>query len=103
MTDRLPFQVKTEQLFREKIGDELFTAFPNWEVRKMEIKYPTRCRIIDVDGTGHKVGPFLSRTPEKSKPHIGKDGLAERVGADVRITLDDGTELFGYECWWEPI
>ena len=69
----------------------------------MNIKYPTRCRIIDVDGTGHKVGPFLSRTPEESKPHVGKEGLAEKKADMVVITLDDGTKLLGYECWWEPI
>ena len=67
-----------------------------------KIKYPTRCRIIDV--TGQDVFPGqLGRTPDVSKPRVGREGLAERVGEDVRITLDDGTILMGYECWWEPI
>ena len=70
----------------------------------MKIKYPTRCRIIDVDGTGHMIGPFLSKTPAQSKHHIGKEGVAERDDNDyVRITLDDGTVLMGWECWWEQI
>ena len=74
----------------------------------MKITYPTRCRIIDVDGTEHKIGPyFIARTPDESKPHIGKEGLAERDpddnGFGVRITLDDGSILHGNECWWEPI
>ena len=68
----------------------------------MAIKYPTRCKILDV--TGVEVFPgILGRTPEESKPHIGKEGLAERVGKDVQITLDDGTIIFGHECWWEPM
>ena len=36
-------------------------------------------------------------------PHIGKEGLAEEVDENVRITLDDGTILWGYDCWWEAI
>ena len=65
------------------------------------IKYPTRCEIIDV--TGIEVLPGREgRTPDESKPHIGKEGLAERVGDDVRITLDDGCIIYGHECWWEP-
>ncbi len=72
------------------------------------LEYPTRCRIIDV--TGEDLCPGIERrTPEASKKHIGKEGLAEEVGefcpgiANVRITLDDGTVLWGYECWWEPL
>lgn len=70
----------------------------------MKIKYPIRCRIIDVDGTGHKVGVFLTKTPDESKPHVGKEGLAERdENNHVRITLDDGSVLMGWEAWWAPI
>ena len=69
----------------------------------MEIKYPTRCEIIDV--TGMEVFPgVLGKTPDTSKPHIGKQGLAESIDdLSVRITLDDGTIIYGYECWWKPI
>ena len=68
----------------------------------MGIRYPTRCKIIDV--TGMEVAPGLEgRTPEVSKPHLGKCGLAEWVEGHVRITLDDGSVLWGYECWWTPI
>jgi len=67
-----------------------------------DIEYPTRCRIIDV--TGIEVFPGkLGNTPDESKPHIGKEGLAERVDDGVRVTLDDGTIIMGYSCWWEPI
>ena len=70
---------------------------------EMEIEYPTRCGIIDV--TGIEVFPcVLGKTPDVSRPHIGKQGLAEKVdGSSVKITLDDGTIIYGYECWWEPI
>jgi len=65
------------------------------------MKYPVRCKIVDV--TGQKVFPdIMGRTPDESKPHIGKRGLAERIGGDVRITLDDGEILWGNECWWKP-
>ncbi len=67
-----------------------------------EITYPTRCRIIDVDGgVWHGIG---LRTPAESRPHIGKEGMATLDGrGGVRVTLDDGSVLMGEECWWEPI
>ena len=67
----------------------------------MEIIYPTRCRIIDV--TGQRMGPYELNTPEISKAHIGKEGLAEKVDGVVRITLDDDNLLYGHICWWTPI
>ena len=68
----------------------------------MEIEYPIRCEIIDV--TGKEVFPgFVGNTPDISRPHIGKQGLAEEDGPFVKITLDDGTILYGFECWWKPI
>jgi hypothetical protein len=67
------------------------------------MKYPTRCRIVDVEGEEVASG-IIAKTPDISKPHIGKEGLAERISdLTVRIVLDDGTILMGYECWWEPI
>lgn len=66
------------------------------------IKYPTRCKIIDV--TGEEVFPGVEgNTPDVSKPHVGKEGLAEEHPNGVKITLDDGSILMGYECWWTPI
>lgn len=66
------------------------------------IWYPTRCRIIDI--AGKALGPgIVAMTPAPSKPHIGKKGVAEEVDGVVRITLDDGTVLYGWECWWKPI
>lgn len=72
------------------------------------IVYPTRCRVIGIEGQAVPGAPHLvCKTPEISKPHVGKLGVAERTvvgGYDtVRLTLDDGTVLYGYECWWEPV
>ena len=57
---------------------------------KWDGSYPVRCRIVDV--TGLEVLPGLKgRTPDESKPHVGRMGLAEEMAdRTVRITLDDG-------------
>ena len=69
----------------------------------MKVNYPTRCRIVNPGGFDYLPG-LEAQAPEKSLPHIGKEGLAERTpGGDVMITLDNGGIIFGYECWWEPI
>ena len=63
-----------------------------------DIQYPTRCKIVDVDGI------YDLKTPEISKPHVGKKGKAvKRESGLVKIYLDDGNSLMGYECWWIPI
>ena len=74
-----------------------------------EITYPVRCRIVEA--SGREIAPGLvTATPPESGPHIGKTGLAEEVpdpdgffGTSVRITLDDGGIIYGYECWWIPL
>ena len=68
------------------------------------ITYPTRAQIVDVTG-GPEISPgIVRRTPEESRPHIGKQGLAEEMpDGSVRITLDDGSIIWGSECWWIPI
>ena len=67
------------------------------------MKYPTRCQIIDV--TDQEVFPgIIGNTPDVSKPHVGEFGLAEKLSnGNVKITLDNGGILMGYECWWTPI
>ena len=72
--------------------------------------YPTRCKIISAYGEEVLPG-IITLTPDKSKQHIEKMGLAELVPSNiiegmteqVRITLDDGMIIWGFECWWEPI
>lgn len=70
------------------------------------MRYPTRCQIVDVNG-GH-VGAIPIRTPEESRPHVGKLGTAYKLhdldGAEsVIVELDDGTMLHGSQCWWVPL
>lgn len=70
------------------------------------INNPTRCRIVDVEG--QVINPdfpyLVARTPKASKPHVGKRGTAElQSDGNVKITLDDGEVIYGYECWWIPI
>ena len=64
------------------------------------MEYPVRCRIVDPTGEPFALG-MTKRAPSESMPHVGKEGLAEKLIENVRITLDDGTILWGYECWWE--
>lgn len=66
------------------------------------MKYPIRCQIIDVGGEEIYPG-IIAKTPEISKPYIGQLGVARRLlDGNVRITLDNGVVLMGYECWWSP-
>jgi hypothetical protein len=47
----------------------------------------------------------MASTPEESIPHIGKEGVADKEDNEwiVKITLDDGHIIYGYECWWIPL
>ncbi len=70
------------------------------------MKYPVRCKIVDVTGLKRTMGgkDFTLTTPEISKLHIGKEGFAKKdENGFVRIKLDDGNILWGHECWWVPI
>ena len=81
----------------------------------MPITYPTRCLLIDADGSVYReirdsIGRVIQicrKNPEPSKPHIGKKGIAERLDKDgvqvVQITLDDNTVILGSDCWWLPL
>ena len=67
------------------------------------INYPVRCRIVDFSVSEFKPG-IKRRVPKASRPHINKEGLAEKIeDGNVRITLDDGNILYGSECWWVPL
>lgn len=68
------------------------------------VDYPVRARIIDVTGEMLPNTNIALRTPEASKPFIGREGLAEKLAnGRVRVTLDGGGTIFGDECWWEPL
>lgn len=70
-------------------------------------KYPCRCRIIDPEGEevyNDGENTLVAKTPDVSVPKLGRHGTAYlEPDGNVRIKLDDGSELMGYECWWEPI
>lgn len=91
-----------------------------YEEEFMGVQYPVRCRIIDPTGEPLEGTPYRMNAPAKSLPHVGKEGLAEKVESPValeglpegwsvsmpgrvRITLDDGNILYGDECWWVPL
>lgn len=76
--------------------------------------YPLRCKIVDI--AGEPIDPLnpdiVAATPAVSKPYVGEEGLAELLfdleediwgEGLVRITLDSGNVIWGYECWWIPI
>lgn len=65
--------------------------------------YPVRARIIDA--AGKELAPGVkAATPDTSLPHIGKEGIAIEEGPwTVRIDLDDGSKIYGHECWWTPL
>ena len=70
-----------------------------------EIEYPTRCKIVDPEAARIEIIPgYFAKAPEVSKPHIGKEGLAELMDdGTVRVTLDDGNVLLGSQCWWARV
>jgi DNA polymerase III sliding clamp (beta) subunit (PCNA family) len=68
-------------------------------------KYPVRCQVIDPTGHVVKQTKFkvdlVAKCPTEAKPHVGKTGRATLLkNGDVKIKLDDGQVLYGYECWW---
>jgi hypothetical protein len=89
MSERVKEQIKLREATRD-------------DRKVVSIEYPTRCRIIDV--TGQTFFGLPIRTPDTSRPHVGKEGTAyEDEEHGVRLELDDGTVLYGYQCWWEAV
>lgn len=99
--------VLTEAIQQTDLGNLILSRCFVAEKPDAGPKYPCRCRIIDAEGQQIDTpeGTFACKTPDVSRPKIDKTGTAylEPDGINVRIKLDDGSELMGYECWWEPI
>lgn len=86
----------------ERLSDEAMSEFEE-ALKADAARYPTRARIVDVAGAEVFPG-VLGNTPDVSKPHVGKFGLAEQMDNGlVRITLDDGAVIWGHQCWWVPV
>lgn len=78
----------------------------------MEITIGMRVRLPDVDGKTEQIGEYEVVCKQPHPEHVYKYGTITALesvefggslidGIPV-ITLDDGTKLRGYECWWEP-
>lgn len=74
-------------------------------------KYPVRCQIVDPAGHVLKsktvrnkkpiIAAVTAKCPDVARPHVSKIGKATLLkNGDVKIKLDDGSVLYGYECWW---
>jgi hypothetical protein len=64
----------------------------------------TRVRIVDPKGRRLAGTDLIAKAPADSVPHLGKEGeIVGYNGRSPKILLDDGSVLFGYECWWEPV
>lgn len=59
-----------------------------------------------------RISPVSAPANQPFPEHEGKEGsitgvepikfMSRKIDVPI-ITLDDGTILKGYECWWEPI
>jgi len=77
---------------------------PKKEEWQWDGTYPVKCRIVDP--TGDTIAPGITaNAPERSLPHVDEYGVAELMedGRNVRITLDSGEIIYGYQCWWRPV
>lgn len=68
-----------------------------------------RVRIVEAAGTALP-GGLMAADPPAAQPHFEKlgwciDAPCEALGGrgNPKITLDDGSVLWGYQCWWEPV
>lgn len=73
-----------------------------------------RIRVKVVKAAGTEVLPGIQAAdPEAARPHFEKLGWCDEEAvpwpdeyptyANPKITLDDGSVIWGYECWWTPI
>lgn len=60
-----------------------------------------RVKIIKAEGLTFVGLPCRDSSPE----HIGKEGTIRALTQSgiPEIHLDDGSIVFGYDCWWRPL
>jgi hypothetical protein len=68
-----------------------------------------RVRIEQADGVEILPG-IVAADPEAAKPYFEKLGWCDEQAfspelgrPNPKITLDDGSVLWGYECWWSYV
>lgn len=75
-----------------------------------------RFRVRVVSALGQEVIPgtgLLAADPAAAKPHFGKEGWCDMDAVpfpdtepdytNPRIELDDGSVIWGYQCWWQQL
>lgn len=72
-----------------------------------------RVRIEPMQGVPIKVGDVeaVAADPPQAQAHMYQEGWCEydapceALGGagNPKITLDDGTVIWGYQCWWHPV
>lgn len=66
---------------------------------------PVRVKVVSAAGVEVLPG-VIGADPEKAQPHLEKLGwMVEEVHPQLgrknpKITLDDGSIIWGCECWW---
>jgi hypothetical protein len=74
------------------------------------IASPRFVRVRVEDAAGQSFFGVPTANPDVAVPNLGKTGWCEQnafcpeLGRNnPRITLDDGTVIWGYQCWWAEI
>ena len=69
------------------------------------MKYEVGTRVVIVKAEGHAIGRSKLPLKDPHPEHIGKSGTITAIDDDrmPHITLDDGTELEGCDCWWSKV
>jgi hypothetical protein len=74
------------------------------------IATPRFLRVQVQDAAGGSFFGLPTANPEEAVPNLGKTGWCEpkafcpELGCtNPRIVLDDGTVIWGYQCWWAEI
>lgn len=68
-----------------------------------------RVRIVPVSGTEIAPG-VVGNDPTPARQNMNKEGWCDETAfcedlgySNPKITLDDGTVIWGYQCWWSPV
>lgn len=70
------------------------------------MKFKVGDRIIIVKAEGTTLGKAKLPLRDPHPEHIGKSGTITAIDGDdgmPHIKLDDGVEILGCECWWQPV